>query len=351
MLLNFNLKRPGPTFYHILIFIIAQLFWFLLLWLWIYWYVSNYILLDKVGEKLALETIPDDLNVFALVSGLILLVLLSFSMSLIFIYLNRQLNITRLYDNFIANVTHELKSPLSSIQLYVETMHKRDVPRQKQIEFYSLMQQDIRRLGNLINSILYLSSLENRRMARTVQHDYHIYDGEALIRDIISELRTEFKLNTDTVQIEGTPSCECVVDRDWLKIVLSNLLDNALKYTVKQPRITIQLSRSFNHFCIQFHDNGIGIMPKDQKKVFNKFHRIYSPDSPNVKGTGLGLYWVKEIITDHGGKISLESRGKNQGSTFKIALPVYQTAKQRYINRLLKQSRNKSKGDTNHEKG
>ena len=165
---DLKLKRPGPTFYHILIFIISQLIWFLLLGLWIYWYVSNYLLLDKMGEQLNLETFPGDINVIALVSGLILLVLLSGGMSWIFVYLNKQLNVTRLYDNFISNVTHELKSPLSSIQMYVETMRKRDVPQEKQSEFLEMMQQDTERLARLINSILYLSSLENPKMAKTV---------------------------------------------------------------------------------------------------------------------------------------------------------------------------------------
>jgi two-component system, OmpR family, phosphate regulon sensor histidine kinase PhoR len=336
---DLKLKRPGPTFYHLLIFIISQFTWFLLLGLWIYWYVSNYILLNKIDEKLNLDTFPGDLNVFTLVSGLILLVLLSVGMSWIFVYLTKQLNVTRLYDNFIANVTHELKSPLSSIQMYVETMRKRKLPAKEQAEFLEMMQQDTERLGRLINSILYLSSLENTKMAKTVQHDYNIFNADSIIRDIISELQMEFKLDNDTIAIEGTAMCECVIDRDWLKIVLSNLLDNAIKYCIDKPAIVICLSKDLKYFYIQIIDNGVGIQPRDQKKIFNKFQRIHNPESPNVKGTGLGLYWVKEIITRHGGKISVESMGTNTGTTFKIALPIYKTSKQRYINRLLKRSR------------
>ena len=92
---------------------------------------------------------------------------------------------------------------------------------------------------------------------------------------------------------------------------------------------------------MEINDNGIGIQPRDQKKIFDKFQRIYNPDSPNVKGTGLGLYWVKEIVKHHGGRITIESSDKEQGSTFRIILPIYKASRRRFTNRLLKRSRNK----------
>jgi signal transduction histidine kinase len=340
-LFDLKLKRPGPTFYHILIFIISQLTWFLLLGLWIYWYVSNYLLLDKMGESVNLESSPDDLNVIALVSGLILLVVLSVGMSWIFVYLTKQLNVTKLYDNFISNVTHELKSPLSSIQMYVETLRQRDVPDSKKSEFLEMMQRDTERLGDLINSILYLSSLENQKLSRTVQRDYNVYDVDSLIHSIVTEVRTEFKLDDRTLELNGKAKCEGVADRDWLKVVLSNLIDNAIKYSTEKPKITVFVRKGIKYFHIDVKDNGMGIQPRDQKKIFNKFQRIYNPQSPNVKGTGLGLYWVKEIIKHHGGRINVESKGTDQGSTFKITLPIYKTSRQRFINKLLKHSRNK----------
>jgi signal transduction histidine kinase len=299
-----------------------------------------------MGEKMDLDTLPDDLNVFALVSGLILLVLLTVGMSWIFIYLNKQLNLTRMYDNFIANITHELKSPLSSIQMYVETMQKRTISQSQQNEFLVIMQQDTERLGRLINSILYLSSLENQKMARTIRQDYNIYNADSLIHEIIEELQNAFKLPDKTITINGDTHCECVVDRDWLKIVLSNLLDNSLKYCTHTPEIEITLSKGMKYLFIDFKDNGVGILPRYRKEVFNKFQRIYNPKSPNVKGTGLGLYWVKQIIIRHGGKISIENN-TDQGTTFKISLPIYKTSKQRYINRLLKRSRKQTESRFN----
>ena len=334
-----SLKKPSTLFYHALLFIIAQVIWFSLLSLWIYWYVTNYLLLMKVEDKIAPQLISGTINIAVLVSGLILLVLLSLSMSLIFIYLNRQLNVTRLYDNFIANVTHELKSPLSSIQLYLETMQKRKVPSEKKEEFLNLMLKDIARLNHLINSILYLSSLEQRKLTRKVSHDYHIFNTDTIIREIIQESLQEFNFPEKNVSLGGNASCQCVIDRSWLKIVFNNLLDNAIKYSTQLPQIKIQLNPGKRYFYIDFTDNGIGISQKDQKKIFNKFQRINSPESPNVKGTGLGLFWVREIVDYHGGKISVSSPGKNLGSTFKIALPKYKESKKRYMNRLLRLTR------------
>lgn len=330
------MRKPSTLFYHIFIFVIAQVTWFSLLGLWIYWYVTNYLLLLKVEDKLTPQIISGTTNIIALISGLILLILLSLSMSVIFIYLNRQLNVTKLYDNFISNVTHELKSPLSSIQLHLETIKKREVPEEKKQEFLFLMLKDIDRLNRLINSILYLSSLEQNKLSKKVSHDYHIYDADTIIREIIEESFQEFNFPLDNVEIVGSLSGQCVIDRNWLKIVFNNLIDNAIKYSTQLPRLKIELTPGQRYFQINFSDNGIGISAKDQKKIFNKFHRIYNPESPNVKGTGLGLYWAKEIVKYHGGKIVVHSAGKNLGTTFKISLPVYRESKKRYIKRLLR---------------
>jgi signal transduction histidine kinase len=332
------MKKPASLFYPILVFLIAQLVWICLLGLWIYWYVTNYVLLSQVEDQVSSRLTGDSTNIFALVGGIVLLVLLSVGMSLIFVYSTRQLNIRRHYDSFIANVTHELKSPLSSIQLYLETMNKRNVSQEKQRDFFFTMLSDVERLNRLINSILYLSSLEKSKLKRKVVHDYHIYDTDSVIQKIVGEACKHFKLSPESLRIEGNADCRCVIDQNWLMIVFNNLIDNAMKYSINPPEIKIILGRGKKYFYIHFIDKGIGIIPRDQKRIFHKFQRIYNPESPNVKGTGLGLYWVKEIVGYHGGKITVRSAGKNQGTTFTISLPVYKASKKRYINRLLKLS-------------
>ena len=340
------MKKSNSLFYFGLIFILAQFAWLSLLGLWIYWYVSNYIIITKVGEKLYPQIVSESTNVFALVSGLVLLVFISVGMFMIFIYLTRQINITRLYDNFIGNITHELKSPLSSIQLYLETFTAYKVPEPKQKEFLNLMKQDVDRLNNLITSILDISGLEQKKIA----YNFQICAADPALRTLINESRMQFFIPEGSVQIEGQPDCQCVIDQRALKIVFNNLFDNAVKYSKDPVRLKIKLEQNAKYLIIKITDQGIGLSTKDQKKVFNKFLRIYGREIPSVKGTGLGLYWVKEIIKYHGGKVTVTSEGHGHGTTFTIELPIYQASKKRYINRLLEITRRrKINSDDYHE--
>jgi signal transduction histidine kinase len=341
------MRKKNSLVYYVTVFTLAQLAWFSLLALWITWYVSNYIMITEVGDQVSTEIISKSTSVLALIGGLVLLVVISIAMSLIFIYLTKQMNLTKLYDNFIANVTHELKSPLSSIQLYLETMKSRTVPKDKQKEFLNLMLRDTRRLNHLINSILEISGMEQKKLA----HNYSVIEIQKVTDHIISEAITDFRLPENAVRCEGEVDCLCVIDQDAFKIVINNLFDNAIKYSRGEVEIYIQLSQNKKYFVFKFRDQGIGVPIKKQEKIFYKFLRIYDQQSPSVKGTGLGLYWVSEIIKSHGGKISVYSAGRNQGTTFTIELPIYRTTKKRYINYLLKvTNRNVSRMEAHNDK-
>ena len=326
------MKKRQSLFYHILIFVLAQIAWLALLGLWIYWYVFNYIVFKKVGDQVSPQLTYDITNVVPFVIGLVLLIGISFATAWIFRHLNLQLRLNKLYDNFIGNVTHELKSPLSSIQLNLETLNSRNVPPEKRKEFINLMMKDSSRLQRLIDSILEISALEQKKLA----HDYQVFKAEPLVRQLLKGSIEQFRLPEGSVTVTGNTQCEIVVDVNALKIVLDNLVDNALKYSAEQIQINVNFSHNTNKFFIEFSDKGIGIPPNEQKKIFHKFYRIYNKNIPTVKGTGLGLYWVKEIIKNHGGKISLFSNGENQGTTFKIEFPIYKTSKKRFVNKLLK---------------
>ena len=316
------MKRWRPM-YPIMVFVLAQLAWFALLGLWIYWYVTNYINITEVGAQLFPQLVLNSVNIVALVGGLVLLVTISTAMSLIFGKLNQQLNLTRMYDQFIANVSHELKSPLASIQLYLETLNAREVPPQKRAEFMSLMMRDAGRLNKLINSILEITGLEERR---SVYHLY-AYNADNLVHELVGESVEQFNLPEGSIEIRGQTPCLCRADRRALRVVFNNLIENAIKYSVEPVHITLSLGCTARRIKMEFKDRGIGISAENQKKVFKKFQRIYNPDSPSVKGTGLGLYWVREIIRHHRGSASVFSAGRNRGSTFKIELPVYRPAR------------------------
>jgi len=325
------MRGKHSLFYHILIFIIAQLVWLLLLGIWIYWYVSNYIVFEKVGDQVSPQLIYDVQNALPFILGLILLIGLSFTTSLIFRHLNVQLRLTELYDNFIGNVTHELKSPLSSIQLYLETLKQRDVPLEKRKEFIDMMMKDADRLQDLINSILEISAQEKKKLFQ----DYRVVQADLIVKDLLKESFEKFRVAKENYRISGEAPCEIVADRDAMKIVFDNLVDNAVKYSVQQVQIIVSLSCISKKVTIIFSDLGIGVAAKEQKKIFNKFYRIYNKEIPNVKGTGLGLYRVKEIIKAHDGKITVLSEGEGKGTTFKLELPAYGAMSKRQLKKFL----------------
>jgi signal transduction histidine kinase len=329
------MKRRHSFAYNLIIFVLAQLVWLAVLLLWIYWYVKNNIIFEQVGENISPQIVYDAPSVFPFVGGIVLLTGLSVSLVLIFRHLNIQIKLNALYDNFIANVTHELKSPLSSIQLYLETLNSRDVPEEKKKEFYGLMMRDAERLKNLVNSILEIASMDKKKFNR----DFEVYKADETIKKIVLESVEQFKLNPDNVKFSGDAGCDILLDRTSIRTVFDNLVDNSIKYSVAPLKIFITFKRSANKAEIEFSDNGIGI-PHDQiKKIFLKFHRIYDKDIPNVKGTGLGLYVVREIIKNHKGKITAISEGKGKGSIFKIELPVY-VAKEKYTKDKMKDLKN-----------
>lgn len=313
------MKRKHSQLFLVLSFTIAQFAWLGLLGLWIYWYVTNYIIFKQVGDDISPEILIDNQNVIVFVGGIILIVGIATILFIFFRNLTVQLKLTRLYDSFIANITHELKSPLSSIQLYIETLNSRNVPPEKQHDFYLLMLRDANRLNKLITTILEISRLEQKHLLR----NYKIYSAQEVICNLINESKSHFRLNNDNIKIEGEVSSNCMIDKDAMQIVFDNLTDNSIKYSDTPVNIIVKLSSDGSKLKIEFIDKGIGIAQKDQKNVFHKFQRIDNKNNPNVKGTGLGLYWVKEIIKYHKGKISLFSEGLNMGTCIKIELPVY----------------------------
>ncbi len=328
------MKGKHSLFYHVLIFIIAQIVWPSLLGIWIYWYVSNYIVFEKVGDQVSPQLIYDAQNAVPFILGLILLIGLSVITALIFRNLNVQLKMTKLYDNFISNVTHELKSPLASIQLHLETLKKRDVPAVKQKEFIDMMRKDANRLQRLINSILEISAHEKKKLI----FNYNVLRADLIVKKLFEESFEKFRVEKENYKIVGVAPCEIVAGKEALKIVFDNLTDNAVKYSTETVKINVNISCNSNKFIIDFTDNGIGIPAEEKKKIFKKFYRIYDKEIPNVKGTGLGLYWVNEIINSHGGTISISDNKNGKGTTFRIELPVYGESKKRFLKKLLQRS-------------
>jgi signal transduction histidine kinase len=320
--------------YHIFIFVAVQMAWLILLGLWIYWYISSYMLINEMGEKFSPQLNFAAHNLLALIGGLILLVAIAVGMSLLFHRLSVQFKMSQLYDNFIANVTHELKSPLAAIQLHLETLQARDLSRKEYKPFVDMMLEDCNRLSDLISAILKIPALEQKQIA----HAFEVVNMQDLIEDMVGELIEQFKLSPGAVVLSGQACCQCVVDRKALRIVLDNLVDNSIKYSDGPVQISITVSCDKSRFVLNYTDRGIGVPRSEAKYVFDKFYRINRSDAANIKGTGLGLYWAKQIMRYHGGDICVAPRYWSKGASFRLELPRYPTRKKRYLKGLIKMS-------------
>lgn len=317
------------------VFIVMQFAWLILVALWIYFYISNHIIIREVGDQISTKLRPGTYHVLVLIFGCILLALLQIGFYFIYIYLNRQININRLQDHFISNITHELKSPLAAIQLYLETLEARNVPEKKTQEFIQLMIREVNRLQGMIDKVLGTVTIEQRQLT----FNFKVYNTRAIIPLILKEVLEKYPSNiVPNVHLNHNVSCRCVLDRSAFKIIFMNLIDNAVKYAGNAFSLTITTHCSQKHFAIEFTDTGVGIPPGEQKRIFRKFYRVYRHEAPSVKGTGLGLYIVKEIVKFHGGKVHAISSGRNTGATIQIELPIYKRAKKRFTNQLLKQT-------------
>lgn len=325
-------KKRSLTRY-VVIFVLAQVAWFSLLGLWIYRFISSRMILKQVDESLSSWIMSEGANIFTLVFGCFLFLGISIGMSLIFRNFTVQYKMTTLYDNFIANITHELKTPLASIQLNLETIKNRELPRQQQEKFVDLMLKDTERLQRLVNTILEIAGMEQKKAV----YECGVFKAGKVMRELIRDSREQFKLSQNSVSVSGHADCDCVIDKNSFRILIDNLMDNAIKYSRDDIHIDVEMQCTPKKFILEFFDRGIGIPPKYLKKIFSKFHRVYRKDAPNVKGTGLGLHWVKEIVKYHGGKV--KAFNHENGALFRIELPIYRVTNKRHLKRILKMSR------------
>jgi two-component system, OmpR family, sensor histidine kinase SenX3 len=241
------------------------------------------------------------------------------------IFLVREVRRNEQHDSFLNAVTHELKTPITSIRLYLETLQQRQLDERQRQEFYQVMLDDTQRLMGTVEQVL--------RAARVTQKNAVLNKAEVnvgpLVQDAVALTRLRHHLSPEAVawDLDGREPEQLSVsgDREELSAVLSNILDNAVKYSPKDPRIRIDVvTPDLERVQIKVQDNGIGIPSGELKRVFKRFYRVITPGANQVKGSGLGLFIVRAITRRHGGKTWVESEGPGKGTTVTIELPRYQ---------------------------
>lgn len=299
--------------------IVIQLVWITLVVSWIYWFVGKNRQFRELAEKYRPELLGEGFNWVVMTEGLVMLAVILAGVYVIFHYWNRQ---SRLYENqrtFISQVTHELKSPLASIQLHLETIRLRTLPQERLDAFVNTMLADTERLHYLINNLLMAARLEQRRKPA----ERRMANISELVREYVERERDKLPQGGQ-ITLEAEEDVRLLVDPEELEIVLRNLFENAILYSPGTPDITVRLARGGNTVSLAIQDRGRGLDGAELKKVFDRFYRVQQ-DGENVRGTGLGLYIVDTIVRGYGGTVTAESTGIGQGCTFTITLPKPQT--------------------------
>jgi len=235
-------------------------------------------------------------------------------------FLLREIRRNEQHDAFLNAVTHELKTPIASIKLYLETLKTRNVTEDKRREFYDVMLADSNRLLTTVEQVLQASRSKEKNRLLNVSE---ISLGK-LLSEAIKIVRTRYKLDETVIKFTE-PAEEIIIwgDETELQSVFMNLFDNAVKYSGEQPKISVRIKNSGDRKVqIFIKDNGIGLEPNELKRIFKRFYRVTSLATQGKKGTGLGLFIVQSIIKRHGGKISADSNGADKGSTFIVQLPL-----------------------------
>jgi two-component system, OmpR family, sensor histidine kinase SenX3 len=254
--------------------------------------------------------------------GIVFFALLIAGMVVNTIFLVRELKRSEQHDSFINAVTHELKTPLASIRLHLETLQRRDLPEKQKQDFYELMLADTTRLTDTVEQVLRAGRAGDKKAGR----DKTEVDFRQIVRECIDATRIRHHLQPKTLMYEEASSNGSGLhvrgNAEDLRVAVSNVLDNAVKYSPGNVDVHVKLESPDSRWLVlRVQDHGVGIPPEDVKRIFKRFYRVTQRRRIHVKGTGLGLFIVKSITKKHGGDVYAESKGEGHGATIIMELP------------------------------
>jgi len=299
-----------------------QILWAAILTLWVIWFVDRRREIEKLATLINPNLIPtsDTSVVVLIVVGVVLLSMLGAGSIVLFSWGQRQTSLIRQQRNFVSSVTHELRTPLASIHLAYETLASRDLPEETRRKLLTMSLVDIDRLIRLVNQILISSRLD--RGLTMFQDDIKDVNIFSALNEIIKTLSYLDNKITDRVKVNADKDLVWRGSCNAFNMVMSNLLENAIKYSPPKSDVEIEATISETQLTLFVKDRGLGLSPRDKNRIFKMFYRSSEAARRAIPGTGLGLFIVKTTLHQLGGSISVESPGLGEGSIFKAVFPV-----------------------------
>lgn len=259
-------------------------------------------------------------QVIPLVLGIILFGLLIAGLVMNTIFLVREIRRNEQQDSFLNAITHELKTPIASIRLYLETLASRALDENQRRDFYRIMLEDTDRLLGTVEQVLKASQVRHRRL----RENWRDVNFTEIVNDVLELTRVRQHLSAASLYFTSQRTDDITVmgSAEELRTAVFNLFDNAIKYSGKEKNIAVDISTpNLDSVSLRVSDNGVGMQPKELKRIFKRFYRAPNPMAGQVSGTGLGLFIVRSIARRHGGDAYAESEGEGLGSTFTMRLP------------------------------
>lgn len=280
----------------------------------ILYFLVFYALAELVWWGILLVSSDPDRSAMIIGEGAVFVVILFYGAYRLHKTIKEEAALHQQQRNFLLSVTHELKSPLSSIKLYLQTILRRELPAEKQKDFLKNALQDIERLNDLVENMLIATKIENK----SYNFPKEQLDLSQLLQEVLERHRQNLR-HRERLQSNVDPDLKVHGDKFALSLAISNLVENALKYSPPSAPVKVLLEGGASSVSLRVTDEGRGIPEKEREKIFDKFYRIGSEEIRETKGTGLGLFIVKQVVDNHGGSIQVTA-SRPGGSVFEIIL-------------------------------